>query len=223
MSPFSLEKCRDYHFMLKVKPLAKYQNMLGTFFFSFRYLVGTLTIELRLFWFLNILFCKKNWMFSYQTCLTNCSIEHEHCKTLQDLMIAVENKSYIFFKKLLAILPVQIRSDSTTFVEITVESKWYILKQKITSNFMSKYETSIYVHLNCNNNKQLNNWVICEARTCNEKPFLWVTDLWWKTTVAVTWPYISIHLYLWWKVFTSCKLILEAIKNWVKKSYNMVM
>ncbi len=37
------------------------------------------------------------------------------------------------------------------------------------------------------------------SETWQVRPLWWETDLHWETTVAVTWPYISIHLYLQWK------------------------
>ncbi len=42
------------------------------------------------------------------------------------------------------------------------------------------------------------------SETCDERPLRWETDLWQNMTVVVKWPYMSVHLYLWWK--TTCHI-----------------
>ena len=38
------------------------------------------------------------------------------------------------------------------------------------------------------------------SETCNDRPLQCATDLWREATIAIMWPYISIHLYIQWKV-----------------------
>ncbi len=51
------------------------------------------------------------------------------------------------------------------------------------------------------------------SETCDERPLLWETDLWWETTFAIIWPYISIHLHLWWKTIPHIRPLVVVL--WV--------
>ncbi len=66
------------------------------------------------------------------------------------------------------------------------------------SNCCDVYLVYLIPAIYCNQEKLIN------SETCYERPPQWQTNLYWETSFAVTWPYISIHLYLRWK--TTCHI-----------------
>ncbi len=46
-----------------------------------------------------------------------------------------------------------------------------------------------------------------KSETCDKRPLQRETDLWRETTLAVKWPYISVHLYLQWKTICHIRLL----------------
>ncbi len=53
---------------------------------------------------------------------------------------------------------------------------------------------------------------ILYSEICNKRPLWWETNFWGETTFTVTWPYISIDLYLWAK--TTCHIRPLAMASW---------
>ncbi len=53
---------------------------------------------------------------------------------------------------------------------------------------------------------------VIDSETCILRPLWWKNNLWWETTLAGRWLYISVHLYSQWKVTSHIRpLIVESV------------